>query len=112
MNESLLTLALLILGAALIGAWFAHRRAVERAIVVCRDACARAEVQLLDHGVRFQGLRWRDGGLQRGYAFDYSRDGVERLTGRLWMRGDWAEYVDFDERDRHVLLSLEARPPT
>lgn len=89
---------LMIAGAAAFAFWNAARAAAERAEVLGRNACAAADVQLLDQSVQASGLRLyrrEDGwlGLERSFRFDYSRDGIERHSGRLVLRG--GELVGF-----------------
>jgi len=84
---------LMIAGAAAAAWWNASRAAAERAEVLGRDACAAADVQLLDQSVHGAGLRLyrrEDGwlGLERSFRFDYSHDGIERHHGRMVLRGD------------------------
>jgi hypothetical protein len=84
---------LMIAGAAAFAWWNAARAAAERAETLGRDACAAADVQWLDQSVQATGVRLyrrEDGwlGLERGFRFDYSRDGVERHVGRMVLRGD------------------------
>jgi hypothetical protein len=81
-------LVLMVTGAAVVAAWNAARAAHERAVVVGRDACRSAGVQLLDETVHASGLRLRrtdDGrlGVERSFRFEYSRDGSDRHVGRL-----------------------------
>ena len=84
---------LMIAGAAVVAWWNAARAAAERPESLGRDACAAADVQWLDQSVQAAGLRLyrrEDGwlGLERTFRFDYSRDGLERHTGRLVLRGE------------------------
>lgn len=88
------SLILLMIAGAVVAAWWnAARAAAERAEALGRDACAAADVQWLDQSVHATGVRLyrrEDGwlGLERSFRFDYSRDGLERVTGRLVLRGD------------------------
>lgn len=83
---------LMIVGGAAFGFWSAGRAAAEQAIELGRDACQRAGVQLLDQSVHLLGMkpcRLDDGwlGWERTFRFDYSRDGADRHSGRLVLRG-------------------------
>lgn len=86
-------LILLMIGGALVYAWWnAARAAAEHAIEVGQSACRAAGVQLLDHTVQASGLRLRrrsDGrlGLERSFRFDYSHDGTDRNRGRMVFHG-------------------------
>lgn len=83
---------LMIVGGAAFGFWSAGRAAAERATELGRDACRRAGVQLLDQTVHLLGMkpcRLEDGwlGWERTFRFDYSRDGADRHSGRMVLRG-------------------------
>ena len=85
---------------SLIGAfWLDSLRARERALAICRDACARRGLQWLDQTVALRriGLSWRGGGLRprRVYRFDFSEEGEERRTGYLILRGLVLEELSF-----------------
>lgn len=89
---------LMILGAAAFAFWSASRAAAERAAALGRDACKRAGVQLLDDSVHAERLRLRrrpDGrlGLEYGFRFHWSDDGVNRHVGRMVLLG--GELVSF-----------------
>lgn len=72
--------------------WLAAMRCKELATVTARRECKLHDVQLLDQTVhqyhismsRDQNGRWR---VWREYRFEYSENGVERLTGSLIMLG-------------------------
>ena len=86
-------LILMAISAAAFAFWSAGRAAAERAIVLGRDACRAAGVQLLDQTVHASGLRLRRGrdgwlGLERSFRFEYSHDGSDRHVGRLVLQGD------------------------
>ena len=88
---------LMIAGAAAYAWWNGARAAAERATVLGRDACRAAGVIWLDQSVHASGLRLRRGsdgrlGLERGFRFEYSEDGVQRHTGRLALFRDQLVY--------------------
>lgn len=85
-------LAVLAALGALAWFWAGASRARERAVALCRDACARRGVQLLDQTVALERLgaardahgrlRWR-----RHYRFEFTRDGGSREQGTVVMLG-------------------------
>jgi len=81
---------LLALGIGAI-AWRDALRSREHAIRVCRAACRRHELQLLDETVSVKMLRpvWTRAGprLHRIYEFEISADGVNRETGTVALTG-------------------------
>ena len=84
---------LMIAGAAAFAFWNSSRAAAERAEALGRNACRAADVQWLDQSVHATGLRvcrlangWL--GFERSFRFEYSRDGSDRYSGRLVLRGD------------------------
>ncbi|TWI00227.1 uncharacterized protein DUF3301 [Luteimonas cucumeris] len=93
------TLLLLMIAVAIgFALWNSARAAAERAEILGRDACQAANVQWLDQSVHASGIRLRRGrdgrlGFERSFRFDYSRDGNDRHSGRLVLRG--AELVSF-----------------
>jgi hypothetical protein len=80
--------------------WLDSSRAREIAVAICQQASEKYGVQFLDQSVVLKklGIRWPTEGLRirRVYAFDFSRDGIERLTGHLALIGINLEYLDFD----------------
>lgn len=86
--------------AALAWFWLDSSRAHELAVGICQQASERYGVQFLDESVVLKklGLRWPDEGIRirRVYSFEFSRDGVERVTGNLALVGINLEYLDFD----------------
>jgi hypothetical protein len=80
--------------------WLDSSRARELAVGICQQASEKYGVQFLDESVALKklGVRWPSEGLRlrRVYAFDFSRDGVERLSGTLALVGISLEYLDFD----------------
>lgn len=82
----------MIVGAAAVAFWSASRAAAERAAELGRRACRDAGVQLIDHSVHADRLRLRrrqDGrlGLEFGFRFYYSDDGIQRHVGRMVLLG-------------------------
>ena len=71
--------------------WLDSLRAREIALGICRAACEARGLQLLDQAVALRrlGLSWRGDGirLRRVYRFDFSEEGVGRLSGYLVLRG-------------------------
>jgi hypothetical protein len=71
--------------------WLDSLRAREIAIGICRGACERRDLQLLDQAVALQriGLARTPGGLRlrRVFRFEFSEEGVGRRTGYLTLRG-------------------------
>ena len=86
--------------AALAWFWLDSTRARELAVGICQQASERYGVQFLDESVALKrlGIRWPNEGIRirRVYSFDFSRDGVERITGDLALIGINLEYLDFD----------------
>lgn len=85
--------------------WLTAMRCKELAIVTARRECKLHDVQLLDQTVHQNHIslsrdvsgRWR---VWREYRFEYSENGVDRLTGSLIMLGQ-----------RIVRVSLETFNP-
>ena len=84
--------------------WLGSLKTREIALLICRNACLRANVQLLDETVALKRLdlaRDQTGRvhLRRRYQFEYSEQGLERRQGEiillgnqlLSIRGDWIE---------------------
>lgn len=98
-----------ILALGLLGAvgWFWYRNLAARELArgICRRACRDAGVQLLDDTVRLSRLRpvREPGGgivLLRRYAFEFSPEGVSRLSGRLQIRGSHPEWLELEGMGR------------
>ena len=91
---------IIIFLAALAWFWLDSSRARELAVAICKEASERYGVQFLDESVVLKriGLRWPNEGIRirRVFHFDFSRDGVERLSGNLALVGINLEYLDFD----------------
>jgi hypothetical protein len=85
------TLAILALLAGVSWFWLDSLRAREIATEICKAACSRSQVQLLDQAVALKriGVRWSVNGLRlrRVYGFDYSEEGMGRHSGSLVMLG-------------------------
>lgn len=75
----------------LVGLWYFGRSSHDRAVATARETCRRQGVQFLDGTAALQSVRpsWsRAEGpvLVRTYTFDYSEDGITRLSGCIVMR--------------------------
>jgi hypothetical protein len=84
--------------AAVYLAWRDSMRARERAIAVCRDVCARHDVQFLDQTVALARLGLcRNGGrglrLRRVYEFEFSAEGQTRSSGSITVVSDRVDAV-------------------
>lgn len=107
------SLILLMIAAAAVAAWWnAARAASERAEALGRNACRAAGVQWLDQSVHASGLRLcrLPGGrlaLERTFRFEYSRDGEDRHSGRLVLRG--GELVAFTGPSEATVLAFRGR---
>ncbi len=88
---------LLLLGIGVI-AWQLLHGLQEKAIVVARNACTEAGLQLLDSTVSRQSLRLgrSDGtfGWIVDYGFDVSADGQNRIHGRLRFLSGRLAWID------------------
>lgn len=91
---------IILLLAAAAWFWLDSSRARELSVAICKEASERYGVQFLDDSVVLKklGLRWPVEGIRirRVYHFDFSRDGIERLSGELALVGINLEYLDFD----------------
>lgn len=81
-------LAVILAAIALGWFWIDSLGAREEAIRICRAACERNRVQLLDQTVALRRLGFRrdgDGRLRwrRAYGFEFSEEGVGRHAGHL-----------------------------
>jgi hypothetical protein len=81
--------------------WWDSRRSYQAAMRVCRAACRRAEVQLLDETVALRRLRPCRGPsgrvrLCREYEFEFTQMGDVRYGGRLRLSGLRLEEVSLD----------------
>lgn len=103
---------IMIAGAAVFAWWNAARAASERAEALGRNACKAAGVQWLDqsvHATRVRLCRLPGGrlGFERSFRFEYSRDGEDRHSGRLVLRGD--ELVSFTGPSEASVLAWRPR---
>ena len=103
----------LLLGAIIWG-WAISLRARERALTAGRRICREFDMQLLDHTVALNGLRLtRDERgrlcLQRRYIFEFSPDGHNRYTGRLFLLGPRPLNAQLDLPDGTSLVSPTGR---
>jgi hypothetical protein len=74
-----------------VGLWYIGRSSHDRAVETARETCRRQGVQFLDgtavlKSVRPAWSRTEGPALERTYTFDYSEDGVTRLSGCIVMR--------------------------
>ena len=96
---SLSTLVVILVLAAVLGAWYDSARAREHANRVAFEACRRRSLQLLDGTVALSGLRPRlaEGGLriERTYVFDYAPGAAGRASGFIIMLGRDVQHVGF-----------------
>ena len=94
------SIAFILLLIALAWFWLDSSRAREFAVEICRQASEKYGVQFLDESVVLKkfGLRWPSEGLRfhRVYAFYFSRNGEERLAGKMALIGTRLDYLDFD----------------
>lgn len=97
--------AYFVLFAALMGGWFWFdtMKIRERANVIARQSCEKADVQFLDGTVSFakisiintaDGLR-----LRRVFVFDYSENAENRKQGFLVFSGTHVTAVGFQPRE-------------
>lgn len=79
--------------------WLDSLRAREIAFGICRAACERSDLQLLDQTVALRRIRlaWGREGmrLRRVYRFEFSEEGVGRRSGYLVLRGIALEDLSF-----------------
>ncbi|HJU38977.1 MAG TPA: DUF3301 domain-containing protein [Tahibacter sp.] len=90
------SLILLIVVSVVALVWHDAVRARDRAVLLARQLCARANLQLLDQSVglrRVRVVRAANGqpGLRREYGFDVSTDGHDRHRGTLVLRAGLLE---------------------
>lgn len=93
-------LFILLLTALAAITWWHHTRAREVARQLAKRACRESGLQLLDDSVGLRRVRprRRPGGweLERTFAFDFSRNGADRWTGQIVLRGHRLVEVLFD----------------
>ncbi|RFA26151.1 hypothetical protein CAI21_17630 [Alkalilimnicola ehrlichii] len=103
------TLSLLILAVAAAAFWYDSLGARERALAVCRQACRKTQVQLLDQTVSVAALglsRHGNGRLQfdRRYRFEFSLQGHDRHTGWLKLRGRRVEWIQLEHPEGLIIM--------
>ena len=101
MQLDLKTLTILFI--LVLGAWYWWRAlgTKERAARSARQACERADVDLLDQSVFLSGLGIRrdpEGRLclRRTYSFDFTATGDGRYRGRIVLLGQRVKTVEFE----------------
>lgn len=71
-----------------------------RALVLAKNACARADVQLLDDSVGLRRLRLRRSNghfiIERHFGFEFSPSGAARYSGQIVFHGSDVHTVDLD----------------
>lgn len=91
---------IIIVLAAVAWFWLDSSRARELAIGICKRASEKYGVQFLDESVELKrlGLRWPSEGIRirRVYQFEFSRDGMQRVTGSLALVGINLEFFDLE----------------
>lgn len=95
------SLLLLLIVAGLVWYWQAGMNCRDIAIATARNTCAREGLQLLDGTVSLRHIRpyYRNGGrfgLLRTFGFDYSTDGISRLSGCIVLRNTRVESIILD----------------
>lgn len=101
MQLNLTTITLLFV--AVFGAWYWWRalETKERALRAARQACEKADVDLLDQSVYLSGLgvgRDDRGRLRfrRTFTFDFTATGEGRYRGRIELLGQVPQAVEFE----------------
>ena len=81
----------IIIFGILIWFWLDSARARELATGICKTACTQRNVQFLDQTVSLRrlGIRWTTHGIRfrRQFRFDYSEEGMGRLSGHITLIG-------------------------
>ena len=71
-----------------------------RALALAKNACARADVQLLDDSVGLRRLRLRRSNghfiIERHFGFEFSPSGAARYSGQIVFHGSAVQAVDLD----------------
>jgi len=87
-----------VVGVALF--WWQQDKLHRRALALAKNACARAEVQLLDDSVGLRRLRLRriNGHfmIERQFGFEFSPSGAARYPGVIIFYGSAVHEVDLD----------------
>ncbi|MEE9357042.1 DUF3301 domain-containing protein [Candidatus Vondammii sp. HM_W22] len=85
------SLTVIIIFGILAWLWLDGARARELATGICKTACAKRNVQFLDQTVSLRRLdiRWTTHGIRfrRQFRFDYSEEGMGRLSGHITLIG-------------------------
>lgn len=97
--------------AVMIGAlwlWSDTMRARERAMEVCRAACARVDAQLLDDTVALRRMAMRGDAagrrvIWRLYRFEFTVDGATRLGGHVALLGRAVQRLELEYPDGAVI---------
>ena len=92
------TLGFLLLVVILVWYWQTGMNCRDIATAAARDTCAREGVQLLDGTVSLRNIRPffsddRRFGLLRTFGFEYSDDGLSRLSGCIVLRNRRVESI-------------------
>jgi hypothetical protein len=90
--------------------WNDTLRARERVLMLCQQACAETNVQLLDETVALKRLGSGRGSrghltLRRTYQFEFSIDGQDRRHGRAILLGRKLESLQMDRGDGVTILN-------
>jgi hypothetical protein len=91
-------LLMLLIIAGLVWYWQAGMNCRDIAIATARNTCAREGLQLLDGTVSLRKIRPfytgnRQFGLLRTFGFEYSEDGLSRLSGCIVLRNTQVESI-------------------
>jgi hypothetical protein len=91
-------LLMLLIIAGLVWYWQAGMNCRDIAIATARNTCAREGLQLLDGTVSLRKIRpfytgKRQFGLLRTFGFEYSEDGLSRLSGCIVLRNTQVESI-------------------
>lgn len=91
-------LLLLLIVAGLVWYWQAGMNCRDIAITTARNTCTREGLQLLDGTVALRNIRPyyngdRQFGLIRTFGFEYSEDGLSRLSGCIVLRNTQVESI-------------------
>lgn len=92
------SLLLLLIVAGLVWYWQAGMKCRDIAIATARNTCVREGLQLLDATVSLRNIRpyysnVSQFGLLRTFGFEYSTDGLSRLSGCIVLRNTQVESI-------------------
>ena len=95
-------LLLLLIVAGLVWYWQAGMQCRDIAIATARNTCTSEGLQLLDGTVALHRIRPfyngnRHFGLLRTFGFEYSADGISRLSGCIVLRNTRVESIILEE---------------